>query len=85
MKELIRYCDSLRVIDDRIIEEQDSRNRTLNSLVLNKNLEIEQWEGKFEAADAQIIKERKGKRFYQITTGVAASVAIYLGMRAIIQ
>jgi len=83
LKELARFCDSIRTVDDKLIKELTSQTRIQNHLILNKNMEIEQWEGKFKTAEDQVKIERRKKRIYQLTTGLALALTVTIGVLSI--
>jgi len=78
LTQLIRYCDSIRTVDNRIIKEMTSQIGLQENLIANKDAEIEQWEGKFGAAEDQIRIEKRKRIIYQVTTGVSLGLAVVL-------
>lgn len=78
LTQLIRYCDSIRTVDNRIIKEMTSQIGLQKNLIANKDAEIEQWEGKFGAAEDQIRIEKRKRIIYQVTTGVSFGLAVVL-------
>jgi len=83
LTELVRFCDSIRKVDNRIMSNMATMINTQRDLLVNKDLEIEQWEGKFGTAEDQVKIERRKRRLYQVTTGLSLGLAVFLGVLVI--